>query len=177
MSIGVNWLGPRNRTVRNTCPLYWDPGPPQVRLKIPTCFRDPLKPIKVTPWSPKGAKMMAQSLPNEPFWSSFSELFPKTAHMRSAHACAVQTLFPACLFDSLSANMLSGRRFQKRAHTRCPKLSPISQKCAQSEPTGLPNRLQNDTQIITKSSQVGSWRQPCSPRPSKVAVASKNTSK
>ena len=59
--------------------------------------------------SPMGLQNNTKIIKN----ASRRRLFPKTAHMRSAHACAVQTLFPARLYDPLSANMLSGRPSKK----------------------------------------------------------------
>ena len=62
---------------------------------------------------PNGSPKQHQNHKN----ASRRRFFSKTAHMRSAHACAVQTLFPARLYDPLSANMLSGRP-SKKTHTK-----------------------------------------------------------
>ena len=69
-----------------------------------------------------------------PTWERF---FQKTLHMRSAHACAVQTLIPACLYGPLSTNMSSGR---PPKNTRENNHSNNIPTC----PQWLPKELHND---------------------------------
>ena len=87
-------------------------------------------------------------------------LFPKTADMRSARACEVQTHFLSCYSDTLSTKMLSGRVLHKRTPKatkqktarvtkRSPKASPMDPKIEQKstlDPQVIPNGPQSDSQ-------------------------------